>query len=75
MKTIRNALLGACLTLPMLAATGQTQTTIRENGHMITVPPGAMVLIVPGVSMINDMPGVATKEFSTPRTSHKRPDV
>ena len=48
MKTIRTALLGACLSLPLLAATGHAQTVIRENGRTITVPPGAVVLILPG---------------------------
>jgi len=47
MKTLRNALLGACLALPMLAATGQAQS-IETQGRTITVPPGAVVLILPG---------------------------
>jgi hypothetical protein len=48
MKTLRNTLLGACLALPLLAATGQAQTVVTTRGHTITVPPGAVVLILPG---------------------------
>ena len=55
MKTLRNTLLGACLMLPLLAATGQTQT-IEAGGRTINVPPGAVVLIIPGASAAA-MPG------------------
>jgi hypothetical protein len=47
MKTLRNTLLGACLALPLLAATGQAQTILTQ-GRTITVPPGAVVVILPG---------------------------
>jgi hypothetical protein len=51
MKTLRNTLLGACLALPLLAATGQAQTIESQGatqGRTITLPLGAVVLIVPG---------------------------
>ena len=55
MKTLRNTLLGACLALPLLTATGQAQT-IETQGRTITVPPGAVVLILPGPGAVA-MPG------------------
>lgn len=57
MKILRNALLGACLALPMLAAAGQAQT-IEARGRTMTVPPGAVVLILPGPGTAA-MPGQA----------------
>jgi hypothetical protein len=46
--TARNALLGACLALP-LAAYGASATAAPPSGpQTINVPPGAVVLILPG---------------------------
>jgi len=56
MKILRNTLLGACLALPLLSATGQAQT-IETQGRTITVPPGAVVLILPGPGTVAAMPG------------------
>lgn len=61
MKTIRNALLGAVLALPLFAAAGHAQTVIRENGRTITVPPGAVVMIIPGAGV----PGMAPAAVRT----------
>ncbi|HUB47268.1 MAG TPA: hypothetical protein VMB73_19970 [Acetobacteraceae bacterium] len=55
MKTLRNTLLGACLALPLLAATGQAQTILTQS-RTITVPPGAVVVILPGPGTVA-MPG------------------
>jgi hypothetical protein len=52
MKTLRNTLFGACLALPLLAATGQAQTVVETQGRIITLPPGAVVLILPGPGTI-----------------------
>ena len=60
MKTIRNALLGSCLALPMLAAAGHAQTIVRDHGQTITVPPGAVVLIIPGPNATTGLPATAT---------------
>jgi len=46
--TIRNTLLGAGLALPLFASAGQAQTTPPDSGHMIYVPPGATVVVLPG---------------------------
>jgi len=46
MKSLRYALLGACLTLPLFAATGRAQT-FETPARTIRVPPGAVVLIIP----------------------------
>ncbi len=48
MMTSRNALLGACLALPLLASTGRAQPAQPDGGRMIYVPPGATVVILPG---------------------------
>jgi hypothetical protein len=55
MKTLRNTLLTACLALPLLATTGQAQS-IETQVRTITVPPGAVVLILPGPGIVA-MPG------------------
>lgn len=47
MNTLRNAVLGACLALPLAAATGHAQS-IEQHGRTIQVPPGAVVVILPG---------------------------
>jgi hypothetical protein len=47
MKTLRNTLLGACLALPLAATAGHAQT-IEQGGRIIQVPPGAVVIILPG---------------------------
>lgn len=46
--TVRNALLGACLALPVLTSVGNAQTTPPNGARMIYVPPGATVVILPG---------------------------
>jgi hypothetical protein len=56
MKIIRNALLGVALALPLFAAAGHAQTAIRENGRNITVPPGAVVMIIPGAGVSSVAP-------------------
>ena len=52
MKTLRNTLLGACVALPLFAAAGHAQPVqtqgIETQGRVIAVPPGAVVLILPG---------------------------
>ena len=58
MKTIRNTLLGACLALPMFAATGQAQPAQPEGGRTIYVPAGAMVVILPGPGAIAAPAGI-----------------
>jgi hypothetical protein len=65
MKTIRNALLGSCLALPMLAAAGHAQTIVREHGQTITVPPGAVVLIIPAPNATTGLPATATAMSQT----------
>ena len=61
MKTLRNTLLGACLALPLFSAAGHAQT-IETQGRTITVPPGAVVLILPGPDAVAlpTMPAAAT---------------
>lgn len=48
MRTFRNTLLGACLTVPLFATAGHAQTTPPNGGRMIYMPPGATVVILPG---------------------------
>ena len=56
--TARNALLGACLALP-LAAYGTAALAAPPSGpQTITVPPGAVVLILPGAA--ESAPSAAT---------------
>ncbi len=45
MTTLRNAMLGACLAVPLAAFAGSARA---DDGRTIYVPPGAMVVIVPG---------------------------
>jgi len=53
--TIRHTLLGACLALPLFAATGQAQP---EVGRTIYLPLGAMVVILPGPGAVAGPTGV-----------------
>ncbi|HVC59036.1 MAG TPA: hypothetical protein VND19_01570 [Acetobacteraceae bacterium] len=48
MTTLRNALLGACLALPLAAPGGPAQAARPQGGRVIYVPPGATVVILPG---------------------------
>jgi hypothetical protein len=58
--TARNALLGACLALP-LATYGEAALAGPPSGlQTITVPPGAVVLILPGASGMTLPPGVTS---------------
>jgi hypothetical protein len=52
MMTIRNTLLGACLALPLAAFAGHAQAEQSDGGRTIYVPPGAMVLILPGPGVV-----------------------
>jgi hypothetical protein len=45
--TARNALLGACLALPLAAHAGSALAGSSSDTRTITVPPGAVVLILP----------------------------
>jgi hypothetical protein len=47
MTTLRTALFGACMALPLLASAGQAQTVLPNGGRMVYVPPGAAVVILP----------------------------
>lgn len=70
MKTLRNTLLGACLALPLTAAAGHAQT-IEQDGRVIQVPPGAVVLILPGPGPATASPATASSAvapvFAAPR--------
>ena len=58
--TVRNALLGACLALP-LATYGASAIAAPPSGpQTITVPPGAVVLILPGAAGIAPPDATAT---------------
>jgi hypothetical protein len=46
----RNALLGACLVLPFVAYGGSAMAGAPSGPQTIAVPPGAVVLILPGAS-------------------------
>ncbi len=48
--TARNALLGACLALPLAAYAGSALAGPPSGPQTITVPPGAVVLIMPGAA-------------------------
>ncbi len=48
--TARNALLGACLALPLAAYGGSAIAGPPSGPQTITVPPGAVVLILPGTA-------------------------
>jgi hypothetical protein len=50
--TIRGALLGAALSLPLAAFAGSAQAEQPDGGRTIYVPPGAMVVILPGPGAI-----------------------
>ncbi len=48
MKTIRNTLRGASVAQPLFASAGMAQTTPPAGSHVIYVPPGATIVILPG---------------------------
>jgi hypothetical protein len=50
--TARNALLGACLALPLAAYGGSAIAGPLSAPQTITIPPGAVVLILPGAAEI-----------------------
>lgn len=52
MPKFRNALLGACLALPVAALAGQAQAAPPHGERVIYVPPGATVVILPGTGAI-----------------------
>jgi len=52
MMAIRNTLLGACLALPLAAFAGHAQAEQPDGGRTIYVPPGAMVVILPGPGVV-----------------------
>jgi hypothetical protein len=56
--TSRNALLGACLVLPVAAYGGSAVAGPPSGSQTITVPPGAVVLILPGAFGPTPPPGV-----------------
>jgi hypothetical protein len=48
--TLRHTLLGACLALPLIAYAGTAALAARPDGsRTITVPPGAVVLVLPAL--------------------------
>lgn len=59
MKVLRNALLGACLALPITAVGGHAQT-IAQGGRAIELPPGAVVVILPALATVNPPEVTAT---------------
>lgn len=56
--TTRNALLGACLGLPLAAYGGSAIAAPPAGPQTITVPPGAVVLILPGAAAVPMLPDV-----------------
>jgi hypothetical protein len=60
MTTLRNALLGACLALPLLASAGQAQPAPPNGGRMVYVPSGAMVVILPAPGAVATPTTVST---------------
>lgn len=63
MTSLRKTLLGACLALP-LAAAGTAMAAPPAGSRTITVPEGAVVLILPGPGMTASP--MATTEVATP---------
>jgi hypothetical protein len=57
--TARNALLGACLALPLAIYGEAAVAGPPSESQTITVPPGAVVLILPGASGVTSPPGVS----------------
>ena len=52
MRTLRNSLLGAGLALPLAAFAVHAQVVQPDGGRTITVPPGAIVLILPAAGTV-----------------------
>jgi hypothetical protein len=48
MTMVRGAVFGACLALPLMLQTGTAGAAQPDGGHYVYVPPGAMVVLLPG---------------------------